>query len=95
MAVLMNPAIYVATQERYRVAIVLLYSRMVNLKNPRKFQHEMRRVTMSQSHVKPGSQKTNNITTCSQKNTNPFSDKIYPKIPDINIQSATSTNGEF
>ena len=53
----------------------------------------MRRVTMSQSHVKPGSQKTNN--TGSQKNTNPFSDKIYPKIPDINIQSATSTNTEF
>ena len=37
----MNPAIYVATQERYRKAILLLYARVKFCRNHQKYQQEM------------------------------------------------------
>ena len=65
-AVLINPIIYVMTQERYRVAIIMLFKRMVTWKDPQRFQCEMSRVLKTQSHVKiytpPNSTSTNQMS---------------------------------
>ena len=38
----MNPVIYVATQERYRIAILLLFARLRNCRSPQKYEVELK-----------------------------------------------------